>query len=778
MTDARRPATERRDSGPARSAEAAPGVLRVWMLGRFEVSVRSRIITEDEWRLKKAASLVKLLALAPGHRLHREQIFDLLWPDLGPRAATNNLHQTLHVARRTLEPEATTSRYLSIQNERLRLCPADRLWTDVAAFESAADEARRTRDPASYRAALDLYAGDLLPGDRYEDWAESRREDLRRTHLALLVELAAIYEGRRDYGPAIEALRGVVSVEPTHEEAHASLIRAYSNTGQRHRALRQYERLQEALRRELSTEPAPSTRQLREEILAGYPPAPSTAGAPASEPPETGVHNLPGSLTSFIGRERERVEIRNMLGASRLLTLTGPGGGGKTRLALQVTGDLAAEYPDGAWLVEFAPLAEGSLVPQAVAAALGIREQPGRPLADTLTGALSEKEMLLVLDNCEHLVDAAAHLAEALLASCPRLRIIATSREPLGMPGEMIWSVPSLSAPEPGHRYTAAELEAYESVQLFIERARYHSPAFLLTPRNAPAVAEICRRLDGIPLAIELAAARVGFSAEEIAARLDNSLRLLTAGGRTAPPRQRTLRGTLDWSHGLLSAPERTVFRRLSVFAGGFTLEAAEAVGSGAGIAKEDALDLIARLVDKSLVVAQAPGEGGMRYRMLEPIRQYARDKLEESGELEAVRHRHASWCLAFAEWADSGLQGPDQAKWVERLEMERPNAQAALGWSLEAEPETALRLAATLGHFWYRYGPTVEGRRWLEAALERTGGWRSPPGPERCVSPACSPRRAASTPGPGNSTRRASRSTGGWGTKRGSPTPSTASER
>jgi predicted ATPase/DNA-binding SARP family transcriptional activator/DNA-binding CsgD family transcriptional regulator len=725
MTDARRTAAERRDSGPARLSAAAPGLVRVWLLGRFEVSVGSRSIGEDGWRLRKAASLVKLLALAPGHRLHREQILDLLWPDLKPLSAANNLHQTLHVARRTLEPESTTSRYLRLHDDRLALCPDDSLWTDVEAFEAAADEARRACSPESYRAALDLYAGELLPGDRYEDWTESRRQEIRRTYLALLVELAALYEDRGDHGPAIEALRKVTSSEPTHEQAHASLMRSYAASGQRSAALREYERLQEALWREFGTEPSPSSRQLREEILAANTPV---YGAPSSGPrsveaPDTGAHNLPGSLTSFIGRERERAEIRNLLGKTRLLTLKGPGGGGKTRLALQVTGDLAESYPDGAWLVELAPLAEEKLVPQAVATALGVREQPGRPLAETLAEALREKEALLVLDNCEHLVDAAADLAESLLGSCPRLRILATSRETLGVPGEMAWPVPSLSGPEPGDGHTVEDLEGYESVRLFVDRARYHNPAFLLTPHNARAVAEICRRLDGIPLAIELAAARVGLSVDELAARLDDSLRLLNTGGRTAPARQRTLKGTLDWSHDLLPAPEQALFRRLSVFVGGWVLEAAEAVGAGGGIDQDDVLDLVSRLVDKSLVVAQATGEGGVRCRMLEPIRQYARGKLEESGEAESVRRRHAGWCLAFVERVDASLPGTGQAPWAERLETERPNAQAALAWSLEAEPELALGLTASLGRFWYRYGPVVEGRLWLEAALARTEG-------------------------------------------------------
>ncbi|MGH3146817.1 MAG: BTAD domain-containing putative transcriptional regulator, partial [Rubrobacter sp.] len=694
--------------------------MRVWLLGRFEVSVGSRIIKEDEWRLRKATSLVKLLTLAPGHRLHREQVLDLLWPDLKPTAAANNLHQTLHVARRTLEPQSTTPRYLRLQDERLELCPYETFWSDVEAFEGAAEEARRAGDPASYRAAIDLYGGDLLPADRYEDWTEVRREGIRRSHLSLLVELAALYEERGDHDSAIQALRDVVSSEPTHEEAHAGLMSSYASIGRRHQALQQYDRLKEALRREFGTAPSPSSRLLREEVLAGHLYGPQSSGPRSPQPQETGAHNLPGSLTSFVGRAGERVEIRNWLGATRLLTLTGPGGGGKTRLAVRVTEDLVGVYQDGVWLVELAPLAEGALVPQAVAAALGVREQPDRRLADTLAETLRKKELLLVLDNCEHLLDATADLTETLLRSCPRLRVLATSRERLGVPGEMVWSVPSLSGPEAGHGYTVEDLEDHESVRLFVERARYHNPAFLLTAQNAPAVVEICRRLEGIPLAIELAAARIGFSVGELAARLDDSMRLLGAGSRTAPPRQRTLRGTLDWSHELLSAPEQVFFRMLAVFAGGWTLGAVEAVASGT--VEEDVLDLTSRLVGKSLVVAQPTEDGGVRYRMLEPIRQYAQGKLQESSESDAARRQHAAWCLAFVEGADVGLQGSDQASWVARLDVERPNAQAALGWALEAEPETALRLTATLGQFWYRYGPIVEGHRWIEAALERTG--------------------------------------------------------
>jgi len=703
------------------------GVLRVSLLGRFEVSVGSRVVGEQAWRLRKAASLFKLLALAPYHRLHREQAMELLWPDLAPRSAANNLHQTLHAARRTLEPAAANFRYLILRDELLFLCPDGALRVDVDAFEGAAAEARRSGEPASYRRALGLYAGDLLPRDRYEEWAEEPRAGLRQKYLALLSELAALYEERGDFDRAIKALQRVVSGDPAHEEAHVGLMRAYAGSGQRHQALRQYGRLEQALRRELGAEPQAAGRRAYEDILAGrIPEVGPAAGGPDRGTREIGRHNLPGSLTSFVGRERERVEVGRLLGAARLLTLTGPGGCGKTRLSLEVAGDLADAYPDGVRLAELAPLTDPESVPQAVADALSVREQPGASPVDEITHALSGERLLLVLDNCEHVVEAAARLAETLIRGCPNLRILATSREALGVAGEAILQVPPLSGPAPGQRPPAEDLERYESVRLFVQRARYRNPAFVLTPQNAGAVAEICARLESIPLAIELAAARVGLSVEQVAERLDDALGLLTTGGRTAAPRQRTLRGALDWSYDLLIDPERTLFRRLSVFAGGWTLEAAEVVGPGGGIETSDVLDLLSQLVDKSLVVAEAVGEGVVRYRMLEPVRQYARERLAQDGEHEAVRRRHAGWCLAFVEDAEVGLRGPEQAAWVERTKHENANVQAALGWSLEAEPEKALRLAAMMGYFWYRYGRIAEGQRWLEAVLARSEGFET----------------------------------------------------
>src|SRR5918994_4963126 len=379
-------------------------------------------------------------------------------------------------------------------------------------------------------------------------------------------------------------------------------------------------------------------------------------------------NNLPAARSSFVGREREMAEVERGLASTRLLTLTGAGGSGKTRLALEAACDLVGAYTDGVWLVELAPLSEGALVPKEVAEALRISERPAQPLTGTLMEVLRDRQMLLIMDNCEHLLEATAHLIDSLLDSCPRLGILATSREAIGVEGEARWVVPPLSVPEDGR--SSEELGGYESVRLFVERARGRDPSFSLNPQAARAVAEICARLEGIPLAIELAAARVGtLSLEQISARLGSSLDFLTRGGRTAEPRQRTLKGALDWSHELLSEPEKVLFRRLSVFAGGWTLTTAETVASGDGVAEGEILDLLSGLVDKSLVLAEEHGGSGVRYRMLEPVKQYAREKLEEAGESGTVRRRHADFFLALAERARPELRGPEDRKWLERLE-------------------------------------------------------------------------------------------------------------
>src|SRR5919112_1867951 len=588
---------------PTPQGGRAPETLRIWLLGGFRVSLGSRSIGEQEWHLRKARSLLSVLALSPGNRLHREQVMEPLWPDLAPKAALNNPHYSLHTARRTLEPSAldsssATSRYVRLRGEQLTLCPDSPLWVDVQAFEQTAATTCHPMEPAAFRAAIDLYAGELLPEDRYEGWVEQQRAQLKELYLSLLLELGALLEGRREFGEAIEALGRVVAEEPTHEGAHVGIMRLHALSGRRREALSQYERLREALFKEFGTEPEAAATRLQQEIWAGTFPHSSDSppvGLPARDEDARFAaraprrrHNLPLRRTSFVGRERECLEVKRHLAMTRLLTLTGTGGCGKTRLALEVARDLVGLYPDGVWLIELAPLSDEELVPKAVAQALEVPERPAQPLAETLAEVLRSSELLLILDNCEHLLGATARLADKLLDSCPHLRIMATSREALRAEGEVRWPVAPLSVPEQERTSSSEELEGYESTRLFVQRAKGRDPSFSLSPQNALAVAEICRKLGGIPLAIELAAATVGtLSLEHISERLEGSIDLLSGGARTAVSRQRTLRGTLDWSHELLSEPERKIFRKLWVFAGGWTLEASEAVASGEDIEEE-----------------------------------------------------------------------------------------------------------------------------------------------------------------------------------------------
>src|SRR5215211_2730748 len=720
---------------PIPQGGGAPETLRIWLLGSFRVSVGSRSIGEQDWHLRKAGSLLKLLTLSPGHRLHREQAMELLWPDLHQEAALNNLYYALHVARRTLQPPAlassAASRYLQLRDEQLVLCSDSPLWVDAEAFEGAAATARHALEPAAFRAAIDLYAGELLPQDRYEPWVEEWRAELRGLYLSLLLEVAALYDERKEFEPAIEALRKVVTQEPTHEGARVGLMRLYALSGRRREALGHYERLREALFREFGGEPEAAATRLQQEIWAGTfphsdsPPAdflPQDEGDPTSPVGPPRRNNLPLARTTFVGRERETLEVKRLLAMTRLLTLTGAGGCGKTRLALEVARDLVGAYPDGVWLVDLAPLTEAELVPQAVAQALEVREQPGRPLVQTLKDTARSRKMLLVVDNCEHLVEAVVGLVDSLLDSCPGLRVLATSRETLNSAGEVTWVVPSLTVPYSRQEaYTPGELEAYESVRLFLERARQRDPSFVLTSPNGHTVAQVCRRLDGIPLAIELAAGRMGvLSAEQLASRLEDFLKLLT-GGPTADPRHRTLRATLEWSHELLSEPERMLFRRLSVFTGGWILEAAEEVCSGEGIEQGDVLEVLSELVDKSLVVAGAGEQGVPRFRMLEPVRHYGQERLQESGTAEWVRERHAQYYLALAQEAEPELEGADQILWMDRLETEHDNLRAALSWALEGgEAELGLQLAGALRLFWVGRSHYSEGRRWYEEGLKR----------------------------------------------------------
>jgi predicted ATPase/DNA-binding SARP family transcriptional activator len=702
--------------------------IRLSLLGPFAAAVDGRPV--PGFRTRATQALLIYLAVRPGQPQRREHLMTLLWPGLAQKSAQANLRQTLYQLRQAIPETAATGDcdpvpLLLSDWQTVRINPDAALEVDVLAFERLLDEGE-----SGWAAAVDLYRGDFLDdfylpdSPAFEEWAQARREELRGRFLKTLDVLAESALTGGDPAAAEAYARRQLALDNLREGAYRQLMLALTALGRRSEALAQHESCRRLLRDELGVEPSPQTRALYERLARGE--LPDTADSPAG-PGATGPasararprHNLPLQLSSFIGRERELAEIRGLLSTSRLVTLTGAGGCGKTRLALQGAAGVVNDYVDGAWLVELAPLADPAEVPQAVASALDLRDYEDRPPLELLLSYLRPRQLLLVLDNCEHLVEAAAQLAATFLAHCPQLHILATSRESLNIAGETAWLVPSLSLPEAGEPLAA--IEQADAIRLFTERAAAALPGFSLTGDNAAAVAQLCQRLDGLPLAIELAAARVKLlQVEQLLARLDDRFRLLTGGSRAARPRHQTLAALIDWSYDLLSPAEQRLLRRLSVFAGGFSLEAAEAVCAPEN--KDEVLELLAQLVNKSLVVSgRAPGQAA-RYHLLETIRQYAWARLAEAGEADPAQAAHLAYFVRLAETADPGLASGEQLRWLERLDAEHDNLQAALGWSLderEGQIESGLRLAAALATYWLRR-PDWASHRWLVAALEK----------------------------------------------------------
>jgi len=448
---------------------------------------------------------------------------------------------------------------------------------------------------------------------------------------------------------------------------------------------------------------------------------------------EATPNNLPQQVSSFIGRESVLDEARTLLGNTRLLTLVGVGGLGKTRLSLQVGADVLDDFPDGVWFVQLAPLSDPRLVPETIASVLGVKEEAGRPVEEALIRHVRDRGLLLILDNCEHLVQVCAELAKALLEAGPQVKVLATSRESLHVGGETTYPLPPLKVPDTHEAPTLAALTRCEAVRLFVDRAVAAQPAFQLMPSNAPAVTAICHALDGIPLAIELAAARLRtLSVEKVAQRLSDRFRLLTRGDRTKLPRQQTLRACIDWSHDLLGERERTLLRRLAVFAGGWTLDAAEAVGTGGDIAAADVLELLTGLVEKSLVESEAAGE---RYRLLETVRQYAQERLHTSGEGDETRSRHVAFYLALAEQAGPMLYTPEQAAWLARLDLERDNFFSTYAWCDREDGDgvAGLKFVKALQMYWIYRGSIALGHRLAVKALSHLAS--KDPTADRCYA-------------------------------------------
>ncbi len=692
------------------------------VLGALEVLQDGRPVRVQG---RKPRALLAMLALHPGVVVSAERLAEGLWGEQPPVSTAATLQVYVSQLRKVLGAHMIQTRppgyVLAVEPERVDAVRFERL---VAEGRSLAES-----DPAAgverLSQALSLWRGPVLADFAFEDFARSEIARLEELRLVALEERfqAELALGR--HVQLVGSLRALVEEHPLREGLWAQLVLALYRGGRQAEALRACTEVRRVLGEELGIEPGPALRQLEAEVLAQDPDLDLGAFAvsdSATHPTEADRPDsrLPVQLTEFIGRSDQVVELRKRLAGARLVTLTGSAGIGKSRLALEVLRLVVADHPGTVYLVELAPLDDPRLVPEQVLASLGQLPKPVRQAIDGCIERLRPRDALLLLDNCEHLLADVASLADTLLRSCPNLRLLATSREPLGVPGEVVWRVPPLSAPARGdaRRLPLEALWEYEAVQLFMDRVTSSRPDFEPSAADAPALAEICCRLDGVPLAIELAAARAGtLSLEVIARRLDDRFRLLSAGARTAPRRHQSLRAALDWSYRLLTPSESAVLDALSVFAGGFGLEAAERVCWERPEERAEAANVLAGLVDKSLVLVQARG-GAVRYGLLESVRTYLLGRLAASGKETDVRERHLAWVVSLAEKAASGLEGSEQGTWLATLEAERDNIRTALEWATSAPGRAGgLRLAAALCAFWQMRGPG-EGRAWISKAM------------------------------------------------------------
>lgn len=705
------------------------GPLEVWTDGGTSVAVTGG----------KVRALLAVLLVYAGEPVSEDRLIEALWredPPHNPRAALQAMVSRLRRALDEAEPRGRELVVSQPPGYLLRVPPDS---VDTARFARLVSQARDLADPRT-RAdlladALAIWRGPALAEYADEPFALAAITRLNEQRLAAYEDHAEARLELGDAGPLLGELAELAARHPLRERLQALHLRALYQLGRQAEALAAYRQVRDRLVEHAGVEPGPELTRMHRAMLDQDPGlAPSAAKRPVRlERPRT---NLPTPLSSFVGRAGAVADVRKLLDAGRLVTLTGPGGVGKTRLAIETAAQLVDELPDGSWAVDLAGVTDvdAGRLAEHVAAALSLRDDaavgyfppgPRAQLPGRLVDALRDKQLLLVLDNCEHVLDPVADLAALLLQGARGLCVLATSREPLGLAGEQLWPVPPLELPagdEP------AALERSSAVQLFAQRAGAVVPGFAVDAGNAAPVADICRRLDGLPLALELAAGRVrAYGVHQLADRLGDRFRLLTAGARDAPARHETLRAVIDWSWELLSVPEQATLRRLAVHVDGWTLAAAEAVAAddastACGVVAGDVPDLLARLVDRSLVVAEHRS-AGTRYRLLETIQAYALERLDEAGETHATRWRHARCYLALAEQANTELRGHDQQRWLERLDAESANLTAALEWlGRQGDPAAALRLAGALGWYWFLRGRHRTGYRSFAAALATTG--------------------------------------------------------
>ncbi|MFN2118815.1 MAG: tetratricopeptide repeat protein, partial [Anaerolineales bacterium] len=678
------------------SKGAVPG-LEVRLLGGLSIKAGRKPVKLPS---RAAQSLFAFLILNAGTSYRREKLAGQLWPESTEERAREYLRHALWRIRKALEPVAA-DKLIHTHDFNVTFDAAGNYWLDTAAVTGAPQR----KSPDDLIQALRAYGGELLPGF-YDEWVSLERDHIQAVYQRELERLLDMLQQAGRWSDVLEWAEKWIALGQRPEPAYRALMLAHAAVGDMSRVAAAYERCRESLQ-ELGFEPSEATTSLYEELRAGRG-APGSRGTEgASAPRSPPASNIPVPLSSFIGREDDLEAIGKLIPSARLVTLTGPGGVGKTRLAIEAAGAARQAFKDGVCWVDLAGLTDPNRVPQKIAESLGVREDPGEPLLDTIVTYLSSRQLLLVLDNCERLIDACARVAEKLLAGCPGLRILATSIEALGISGETVWQVPPLSLPESGATASLKGLLRIESIRLFETRAQQASAAFALCKENAGDVVQICRRLDGIPLAIELAAARANvLAAPEIAARLDGRLSLLTSGSRTADARHQTLRATFDWSHDLLTEAERSLFRRLSIFSGGFTIEAAETVAADT-IPQREGLDLLCSLVNKSLVMVEPKSNAvETRYRLLETLRQYAMEKLMAAGEEQSLRQLHLNFHLKLAEEAEQHVYGQESAAWFRRMGAELENFRAAIDWSTSSgKAVLALRILGAVVHYWEARG-------------------------------------------------------------------------
>ena len=655
-------------------------MLDVRILGKFDIQ-RDGIPIKIPSRPTQTLFAYLILTAGTAHR--REKLAGMLWPDSTDESARDYLRHGLWKIRKSIEGEPSKSKvvpYIFADDIHVSFNPKAEYSLDVSVIKNVPDNA----SSKDLMKALSLYEGELLPGF-YDEWVGLEREHLRAVFENKMGRLLSQMQDEGCWQDVLKWGEKWISLGQKPEPAYRALMSAHAAKGDMSKVAATYERCVKSLK-EFGFEPSEQTKTLYERLKAGIEIFETGFTIPVkakrNESPKT---NLPVPITSFIGRKKEVVEIIKLLEKYRLLTLTGAGGMGKTRLAIHSSNKLVSKFKDGVWWVDLVALNDALLVPQSVARAVGVGELPKQPLIETLAQNLYSKQILLVLDNCEHLILACAQLVDYLLGECKNLRILATSREALGILGETTWPVPPLAMPIARESISTQALNKFESIQLFTERAMSIQPAFELTDQNAKAVVQICQQLNGMPLAIELAAARGKMmSVGEIAQRLDNRFSLLTSGNRAALPRHQTLRAAIDWSYELLDESEQILFRRLAVFIGSFTLDAVEATCSFGEIKRSHVLDLLGRLVDKSLVIVElASVQNETRYRLLETIREYSGEKLFEAAEEDFVHDLHLEFFATYAESVEP-LLFDGHATWNDRLYLDIENIRVALQWSMD----------------------------------------------------------------------------------------------